>query len=229
VSETLQGNFLRLADRSWCARVAAGVDWMLWAGVGVVLTNLLTLAYTLRIPVALLGLVMQLAGYYGVWLCATPEPDRFETGASLRRWARIGAGGWLALRAGGWLLTASPTGSFAVGYPAACVGLATDVVVLVMLRRLATRIPDERLAQRFTIVTWFYALGAAAMLMPGLLSWLCYLLGVTSSMANVFARATVLYMFGLMLLLSTARLLVLYAASRALGAVVEAAPEAKTE
>lgn len=229
VLETLQGNFLRFASRPWCARIAAGVDWMLWAGVGVVLATLLTFVQAVRIPTKPLIFLLQLAGYYGVWLCTTPEPARFETGASLRRWARVGAITWLALRVVGWLLRASPVGSFAGEFFGACAGFATDVVVLMILMRLATRMPDERLAQRIATCTWFYALGAVVVLAQGLTAWLCYLFGVWSPTANEFLHSISIFIVGLVLVMLIARLFVLYATSKALGASTEERPEIKAE
>ena len=225
VLTTIRGNFLHFSNLHWRARVVTGVDWMLWAGAGVLLAMVLPFVQVyipaVRIPTAPLTFIMQLAGYYGVWLCTTPEPGCFEKRTSVRACARVAVVAWLGLRVLGWLAAASPFGAFVGNFFRACAGSAADVAVFVPLARLAARIPNAPLARRIVKLTWVYAVGIAIVLAMGLTAWLCSLLGARSPGAREFMHILPVYIVVLMLILMSARLVVLFIASRALGPATE--------
>lgn len=228
---TVQGDLLRFADRPWLARVDNGVRWMLWAGAAVLALSTLyfvpVLIRTARIPMWLpmyLTPLMQLAGYYGVWLLTTREPDRFETGAPLRVCTRIAVVVWLALRATGLLFVANPWGAFVGNFFSACVGAIADIAALILLARLAARAHNPRLAQRIGIFTGIYAIGFTIALtagLAGLASWLCSLLGARGPAAMTIMRVAGNVVVPPILILSAARLVVLFFVTKALAPLVE--------
>jgi hypothetical protein len=179
IADSLIGDALHVADPAWLRQVVGGA-WLIFWGI------LLTL-FTLLIPIgvgSLLGLPMFMllplllpciaVGMLGVWRLTAREPGRPVDcdGLWSRRVARCGPVIILAL-----LLAAGLTSSAAIPWLRAFPPLAfaaavptTWIALLVHVRRLAGRVPDDKLAGHCILVAGLVGLAAVLTVITALLS-----------------------------------------------------------
>lgn len=171
VEQSWRGEWLLYSDPAWLERIATGLKWLVSA----------TLLWLLSIPVSaaavavanalspgtrgmvfnissVINRVIALAAVigcaYGLWEFTKPEPNRLRSASDLdlRRFVRASAGASLATIGIGFFWPAWGAIAFVLRIGIACALLCTAGGVLLYLRELAMRIPDEKEAQATRII-----------------------------------------------------------------------------
>ncbi len=179
IARSIHGNLLRYADPEWLDKLRLGAELMLWniLIVGVVLGVAAGLFMTVGLPQVVVSIVFMLAGVLALWamfLITTPEPAIAfdEDPVTLRkvvRWcAVVNLLGWAAQQA-------AQTGGLGTtvlvaGRVLALIGLVAYIGQFIYLRRLAMRIPDEKLARQTTVVMWGYVGASGVFLLGGVVT-----------------------------------------------------------
>ena len=174
IARSVHGNLLRYADPDWLDKLRLGTKLMLWSILIVlVLAVPAGLIMTAGLPQVVVSIVFMLAGILGLWamfLITTPEPAIAfnEDPLTLRRIVRgcavvsfLGVAAQEAAQAAG-MVAAVLVAESLLGM----IGLVAHIGLFICLRRLARRIPDEKLPRQTTIVIWGYA-GASGLLLLG--------------------------------------------------------------
>jgi len=175
IERSLIGNLLRFADPVWLDKLRLGVAlklWMLLVALVVGAGGAVAAAFGLFVIQAALSLVAGVLGLWALWLITTPEPNiaTTEDPMSLRRLLRVCAViGFFGGQAQAF--TGATPGIAPGALPGILVLVTIGVMMLVglvamfgefvYLRRFASRIPDQKLADNTTVVMWGFC-GATA-------------------------------------------------------------------
>lgn len=189
IARSIHGNLLRYADPEWLDRLRLGAELMLWTIlIGVVLgvaAGLFMAFMTVGLPQVFVSIVFMLTGVLGLWamfLITTPEPAIAfdEDPVTLRKVVR-----WCAVAnfVGTAVQQAAQTGGLGTAVVVAgslleMIGLVAYIGQFIYLRRLARRIPEEKLARQTTVVMWGYA-GASGVLLLGSIVTVLTMVGST--------------------------------------------------
>jgi MFS family permease len=168
VGRSLHGDLLRFSDPEWVQKLASGMNWIvasivigfLGGVMGVVFAALFmsfigSRSFVVFAPLA--GLVFGVFALVGYWKVTTPDPARLseERGLSARKLVRIAQVTNYAVapvnslvQHFGWIP------ALAMSAVSGVIGLAGTFAVFVYGRKLALRIPDEKLARHCKIVMW---------------------------------------------------------------------------
>ena len=167
VGRSLQGDFLRFCDPDWVTKLASGMNWIVAgliigfiggvmmsvgfafaAGIGGGLTT--SVAGVASIALAIIPLI-------GYWKITAPEPTGFatETGFNVRKLVRVTQVGTFATKPlGAFLPIATPVLRSVFNTLSPIISVIGFLAVFIYARRLALRIPNERLARHCRIVMW---------------------------------------------------------------------------
>ncbi len=162
IALSLAGNRLRDAEPRWVAKLAAGVRWTFWGGLW---TPILGVVFLLQVVTfsplwGAIAVAAALARYRGAWLLTAREasPLDFSCGAGLQYCVRIGLAIeiaeeiWWALAA-----TANPPRLEVSFFLILGIGpIVGEFAKLLVIERLARRIPSHRLAGWFRFMRWSY-------------------------------------------------------------------------
>jgi hypothetical protein len=174
VALSVASNLLRHADPEWLAKLVLGLRVTFWGGaIGLMAFLSRSCLVGRGLASALIDSAAGLALVYGAWLITAPDPaaidhDRYVAARKVTRVA-------LAIGACGNFIVYFAPPSLLVAVLAACAGVAISIgefTKLDCLRRLALRVPDERLARRARIVRWvFPAANLARVTASGLIAF----------------------------------------------------------
>jgi len=175
VGRSLHGDLLRFSDPEWVQKLASGMNWIvasivisLFGGAlgaisgGIFSSIVSTRSFVVLAPLS--GLVLGVFSLVGYWKVTTPDPAKMmeESGVSLRKLVRLAevtryvvAPLNSLMQQLAWSVAAIVL--IAVSGIASLVG---TVAIFLYARKLALRIPDEKLARHCRIVMW----GMAVML-----------------------------------------------------------------
>lgn len=181
IARSIHGNLLRYADPEWLDKLRLGAELMLWSIlIGVVLgvaAGLFMAFMTVGLPQVFVSIVFMLTGVLGLWamfLITTPEPAIAfdEDPVTLRKVVR-----WCAVAnfLGTAVQQAAQTGGLGTAVVVAgrlleIIGLVAYIGQFMYLRRLARRIPDEKLARQTMVVMWGYVGASAVVLLGGVVT-----------------------------------------------------------
>lgn len=186
VGRSLQGDYLRFADPNWVESLASGMNWI----VASIVINFVVggatggTAMCLRwVPIRmgwfmLPGLILGLVAVIGYWKVTVPDPSGLgETGGlnsrKVLRFFQIGSYAVNPLYQG--LAQLAPIAMWPASALGGVLGIIGVFAGFAYARRLALRIPNEKLARSCRIVMW--GIGATM------------LLGVAMTTAGVFLMA----------------------------------------
>ena len=183
VGWSIKGDFLRYSNPDWVATLAEGMAWLLTSVVlsfifSCISRNIVQSASSSAQASAALAagleLIPSLVGAVGYWKVTQPEPTdqpavELLTGIDARRtarWCMIGSVFCGALQVP--LQMGQPIIAVAFAVLSAVLGIVGFLALLVYARRIARRLPDDRLARHTYIVLWGYiALYVLSALMAG--------------------------------------------------------------
>ena len=175
VGRSLHGDLLRFSDPEWVQKLASGMNWivasiiigLLGGAFGAAFLGLFTSILSSRTFIVLgpmSGLVFGLIALVGYWKVTTPDPARLaeESSLSSRKLVRTAQIANYAVTPVNSLLQhlAWTVPHMVLSVVAGIVGLVGTFAIFVYGRKLALRLPDEKLARSCRIVMW----GLAVML-----------------------------------------------------------------
>ena len=169
VGRSTHGDLLRFCDPAWVGTLASGMNWIVAGLVCAVASVDVTILLGRAVGAAgvgaapqWIGLAVGLVSLIGYWKLTTPDPVSIDAERSItaRSMVRIAWGTSTAMSV--FVATAVQAGwigglglaMIAVGSVQHVIGLIGTFAVFVYARRLALRIPDERLARSTRIVMW---------------------------------------------------------------------------
>jgi hypothetical protein len=179
VGRSLQGDLLRFAPPDWVETLASGMSWIV---AGILVGFVSGLLVAVAAAASWQPLVVQAVGIVGVigyWKVATPDPgiSEAEPPVNARKLVRFTAvlNYVLGLSQMGAMQVDARLG-MALGVIVAICGIVGYFAIFLYARRLALRIPNQRLAKHTIIVMWgiivlavfglLMMLGAAAVAPP---------------------------------------------------------------
>lgn len=178
VGLSIQGDLLRFADPQWLRTLAKGLNLILWgilanfvaaAGGGVIL--LMTGNSFLQ---GAIGLIGSLVSFYGTWFFTEPDPSGLGEAqyVNSRKFVRIALG--VGLLGGVLTLVREAVAGYNLGLIlailmglAVLVGMAGEFARLLYLRRLALRVPDQKIAGRARGLAWAFPITYALVVVGG--------------------------------------------------------------
>ena len=186
IGRSLHGNLLRFAQPQYVRKLARGVTLILW---GILVSILVAIAgFMWRVQAApqvmanLMALLGGLVGLVGTWMVTAPDPGRldeaweFNARRLIRLTLLIGLGTHVVNALGAAFVRSSPA-SAGAGIPLSVLAFLLGVVSLVgqvaqfvYFRKLALRIPDDRLARDTRALMWGFVVFFGAAIVGGLLS-----------------------------------------------------------
>lgn len=175
IDRSAHGNLLRYADPDWLDKLRLGTALMLWALLLSLVGGLSgSMGVALGLPQGVLGLIGLIGGAVSVsamFLVTTPEPAVAfaEETVTLRKVVRTTA--IMSFLGLGLHQSAQLTGRasilFAVSGLLFLPGIVAQFGFLMLFRRLALRVPDERFARSTRIVLWGYSLTMTVVITAG--------------------------------------------------------------
>lgn len=177
VGRSVHGDFLRYSDPAWVKHLSDGAAWLIAAvflaiGLGV-LGQGVDIVLGTRVYARLSSMAATAVSLFAYWKLTMPDPGNPETEAlwNIRQMTRVlavaGLGGEMsgtaaALVAGsGWVYVAC----FAVYLALSLAGTVGSFLLFVLMRRLALRIPNDRLAGQTRTVMWGVVIGTLAVIL----------------------------------------------------------------
>lgn len=175
VGRSLHGDLLRFSDPEWVQKLASGMNWIVASIIigfigglfstiflGLFTTILSTRSFLVLAPLS--GLVFGLIALVGYWKVTTPDPARLgeEPSLSARKLVRIAQiANYAVTPVTSLLQQLAWTISYMVlSAGSGIVSLVGTFAIFIYGRKLALRLPSEKLARSCKIVMW----GLAAML-----------------------------------------------------------------
>lgn len=172
---SIHGNFLRYSDPDWVKQLSAGA---LWIVISILVTIGLTL-FNVLIPFASAGVITQLIvtgiSMVGYWKLTTPDPGHAEANSiwNIRQMTRIlAAVGFVGLTLNISIsLTFAYSSSVQLLNEAGAVilqlmNIVAALLLFILMRRIALRIPNDSIASQTRIVMWGL-IGSFAVLLIG--------------------------------------------------------------
>jgi hypothetical protein len=167
VGLSVQGDFLRYSDPAWLGTLRRGVNLIIWGVVEFVVGAVITIFFgpvigpAVMVLVMLAGTLLMLAGW---WQLTAPDPsgigeDRYGTARKVIRVALVVG---LVATPLQWLEKVVPSEVGIVlqvlSFLAGVVGIVGVIAQLQYLRKLALRIPDDKLSGRAHFLTYALAI-----------------------------------------------------------------------
>ena len=163
IGYSLQGDYLRFADPGWVEKLASGINW--WIGgaiVAAVFGVISSMAVSMRV-MPILALLLQVIApipmLIGYWRLTTPDPSGVgeSEGVNARKLSRVALIAGAAFGPVQQLLQHCTPLFFLISSIGMIMGLVGTFAIFVYVRRLALRIPDNKLARHCRILMWGWA------------------------------------------------------------------------
>ncbi len=189
VGFSIRGNFLRFADPIWVDKLAQGLKIILWMLLFKVLVRTASPAIGDSLT-AVLGLVVEVISFYGVWLLTEPEPcaaieyNNITARKFIRIASIIGIAGSLLGLTPEMLGRTSGLVVLVVGFVMGLVGLAGEFAKFTFCKQLAERIPDTDLALRAGFLRWAYVMSEAITYVFGTIATVLFFMSMFAASAG---------------------------------------------
>jgi len=174
VGRSIQGDFLRFCEPDWVGTLASGMRWIV-AGIalaivlGLVCGGLAGAGVLSPVIINIILYGTSVVGFVGYWKVTTPDPGvtSKESGLDARNITRLAQVAGLVVGPLPWISHLLPELlNSAILIFSSIVGIAGTIAALLYSRRLALRIPDDKLATSCRSLMWF----AGLVMMLGLAS-----------------------------------------------------------
>lgn len=193
VGWSVHGDLLRFSDPGWADHLAGGALWLIVASLGAIVAGILGSLLGARpngdVAPAVLSLIVSCISVVGHWRVTMADPGQPEHAANLRLWTRIlavvGASAPIVTLIG--VFVASTAGGIALGvamFGSMVAGLIGTILLYIIMRRLARRIPNEPLARQTTVVMIGTAVGGGVTAVGGAAAVLLAAAGMGSGMTT---------------------------------------------
>lgn len=177
VGRSLRGDYLRFADPAWVAQLFSGLNWIMY---GVALGFLVgaaagVLIAALKLPllvITAIQVVFGIVGLVGYWKFSMPDPSGLgeSDGLNARKLLRITQiAGLAALPVSVFSELLDPILQVMVGVLAGIIGIVGFFAIFIYARRIALRIPDEKIANSCRTLMWGFIITAGIFIASGII------------------------------------------------------------
>ena len=175
VVRSLLSDHLRFSNPDWVLNLARGARWLIWSVLLGFILGMFSGVIEVVVPieplvVSLLTFIPSAISLVGVWLFTSPEPGRDELSAfTIRqavRWVTVVMVGLGLLSIA--LEDIHVVVATTVGGLSGVISLAQYIMLFVLARRLALRIPNNKLAKQTRTVMWGVIISMGGAFLSGL-------------------------------------------------------------